>query len=205
MPSDAATKELFDSDPAGWAALLGVTAPPESIRRRDSELPTTAAADRVLRIDTDPPYILDVEFQSTRDPGVPRQLLRYLAALHDKYHLPVRSVLVVLAPPADAEAYTGEYAVESGGRRVAEFRYEVVRVWELPHDRLPARPLATLPLAPIAEAPPGEVVRVLKRAAVRLQTETTRGRPRTWSRPWVISCGGGTDPCSPTSSTTSTC
>jgi hypothetical protein len=175
-PYDAAAKELFELDPAGWAALLGVTAPPDRIRLIDSELSTaSAAADKVVWVDADPPFVLDVEFQSGRDPDAPAQLLMYSAVLHRRRKVPVRSVLVVLAPSADSPAYSGEYGMELGGRRVLDFRYDVVKVWELPHAALLAGPLATLPLAPVADVPAADAEGVFRRAADRLRAEADPG------------------------------
>ncbi|HEY2909417.1 MAG TPA: hypothetical protein VGI99_04185, partial [Gemmataceae bacterium] len=67
-PYDAAGKELLQSDPVGWAALLGIVRPPERIELRDSELSTiTAAADKVLLIKDEPNWMLNVEFLSWPD------------------------------------------------------------------------------------------------------------------------------------------
>ena len=66
-----------------------------------------------------------------------------------RHGLPVWSVLVLLRPAADGPELTGEYEQEVPGRgRNLWFRYDVVRVWELPPDRL----LAAGPAAPAAGA-----------------------------------------------------
>lgn len=172
-PYDAAGKELLETDPAGWAAFLGAARPPGRVRLLESELSAvTAAADKVLRVDDDPPWLLDVEFQSGRNPGAPRQLLKYNALLHDRHALPVVSVLVVLAESADAAAYTGRYVVTPPLGPAWEFGYTVVRVWRLPADALLAGPIGLLPLAPVAAVARDRVPDVVREVHERLSGET---------------------------------
>lgn len=149
---DATGKHLLEADPAGWAALLGIVRPPSKVTITDSELSTvSAAADKVLRIEDDPPWILDVEFQSWSDTGAPRQLLMYNALLHEKHKLPVASVLVVLAPKADSSAYTGAYSHAPPFGSSWEFRYSVVKLWQMPVAPFLSGTLNLLPLAPMAD------------------------------------------------------
>jgi predicted transposase YdaD len=177
-PFDAVSKELLQLDPAGWAAFLGVVRPADRVVLRDSELSTvTAAADKVLVIEDDPPWIIDVEFQSSREPSVPRQLLKYNALLHDRHKLPVASVLVVLTREADSPVYSGRYSVAPPLGPRWEFGYTVMRVWEVPAEALLNGPLALTPLAPVANAGreelPGLVRRVSERAGRECDPETS--------------------------------
>ena len=60
-PYDAAAKELLETDPAAWAALLGAARPPELVSIIDSDLSTiTAAADKVIRVADDVPWLLHI-------------------------------------------------------------------------------------------------------------------------------------------------
>ena len=177
-PFDAVSKELLQLDPAGWAAFLGVVRPADRVVLRDSELSTvTAAADKVLVIEDDPPWIIDVEFQSSRELSVPRQLLKYSALLHDRHRVPVASVLVLLHREADSPAYSGRYPVAPPFGPAWEFGYTVMRVWEVPAEALLNGPLALTPLAPIARATreelPGLVRQVSERAARESDSETS--------------------------------
>jgi predicted transposase YdaD len=172
-PYDATAKELLQTDPVGWAALLGVARPPDRVKLIESELSTvTAAADKVIRIEDDPPWLLDVEFQSWRDPAVPRQLLKYNAPLHEKYKLPVASVLVVLAEVASSPAYSGRYPVAAPLGPAWEFGYTVVRVWELDPGPLLSGPLALAPLAPVANLPVTEAADAVLGVSRRASRET---------------------------------
>src|SRR5262249_12505710 len=77
-PSDRAAKELLETDPAAWAAFLGAIRPPELVSIIDSDLSTiSAAADKVIRVADEVPWLLHIEFQSGRDPSLPRRLLKY--------------------------------------------------------------------------------------------------------------------------------
>jgi hypothetical protein len=65
---DAGTKYLVENRLADWLPLCGrtVTAQFELI---SADLSTvTAAADRVLRVDEEPPWLFQLELQSGRDP-----------------------------------------------------------------------------------------------------------------------------------------
>jgi predicted transposase YdaD len=172
-PYDATAKELLQTDPAGWAAFLGIARPPDRVKLIESELSTvTAAADKVIRIEDDPPWLLDVEFQSWRDPSAPRQLLKYNALLHEKYKLPAASVLVVLAEVAYTPAYSGRYPVAAPFGPAWEFGYTVVRVWELDPGRLLSGPLALAPLAPVSNLPVTEAADVVLEVSRRASRET---------------------------------
>lgn len=176
-PYDATGKELLETDPAGWAAFLGAPRPAGRVRVIDSDLATvTAAADKVLWIDDPSPWILHVEFQSAWDGWLPRRVLAHNAVLAEKYEVPVASVVVLLAPRAEANAITGRYAVAPPVGPAWEFAYLVVRVWELPPDRCLNGPLALAPFAPVADVPPADVPPadvpgVLLRVAARVRNE----------------------------------
>jgi hypothetical protein len=175
-PYDAAGKELLELDPAAWAGFVGVVRPPARVRLTDSDLSAvTAAADKVVVIADETPWILDIEFQSWRDPTAPRQLLKYNGLLHDRHACPVASVLVVLAESADTAAYSGRYALRPPFGPAWEFGYTVVRVWETAADALLTGPLALTPLAPVADVPLSDVPGVLRRLTDRLSGESDPG------------------------------
>jgi hypothetical protein len=86
--------------------------------------------------------------------------------------LPVLSVVVLLRPAVDGPELTGEYerAVPGWGRSLW-FRYKVIRVWELPPDRLLAAGLPVLPLAPVSRVPDERLPEILTAVAERLRDE----------------------------------
>lgn len=138
-PYDATAKDLLELDPAAWARFVGADAP-AGVELIDSELSTiTAAADKVVRVLGDEPWILDIEFQSWRDPNAPRQLLKYNALLHEKHKRPVASVLVVLAEEMCLPAYSGALTFQPPFGPAWEFRYTVVRGRRRRRNCCPAR------------------------------------------------------------------
>ena len=182
-PYDATGKGLFETDPAGWAAFMGVIRPPGKIRLADSDLSAvTAAADKVVWVEDAPPWVLHVEFQSGRDPSISRRMMKYNALLHDRHAAAVATVLVLLTPEADAPNLSGRYEVKPPFGPGNSFGYTVVRVWELPPEQFAEGPLALLPLAPVSAVAASEVHGVLLRAANRLRTEAD---PATSKRLWT--------------------
>ena len=89
-----------------------------------------------------------------------------------KHGLPVWSVVILLRPAADGPELTGEYEREVPGRgKNLWFRYDVVRVWELPPDRLLTGGLPLLPLVPVSNVAPERLSDVVTAVAERLRDE----------------------------------
>jgi predicted transposase YdaD len=175
-PYDATMRQLFDPEPAAWAEFLGFPVPdPSQVEVIDSNLSTiTADADKLLRIGGPEPFLLHPEFLSGRDTGYPAQAHWYNTLASRKHALPVWSVVILLRPAADGPELTGEYEREVPGRgKNLRFRYEVVRIWELPPQRVLAAGLPVLPLAPVSAVPEGRLPGVLMAVAERLRDEAT--------------------------------
>jgi hypothetical protein len=77
-----------------------------------------------------------------------------------RHGLRVRSVLVLLRPEADGPAVTCNvrHVLPEDDDYYLDFRYHVVRIWEVPAEQLLAGGLGILPLAPIAAVQPEIVV-----------------------------------------------
>jgi predicted transposase YdaD len=81
-------------------------------------------------------------------------------------------VVVLLRPAADGPELTGEYEQQFPGRgRNVWFRYDVVRLWELPPERLLQAGLPLLPLAPVSDVTSQRLPAVLTAVAERLRDE----------------------------------
>jgi hypothetical protein len=91
-----------------------------------------------------------------------------------RHGLPVQTICVLLRPAADGEAMTGtlEHELPDGTKHLV-FRYNVVRVWELPAAQILERDLATLPLAPITQVAEQELPSVIRRMGERIEREAT--------------------------------
>ena len=149
-PYDAATKDLIETDPAGWVSFLGGTASPESVRLVDADLSSvTASADKIIRVEEPEPWLLHLELQASRDSSLARRMLRYNALLHERHLLPVASVAVLLRSSANDLQLRGELSIRPAIGRGWSFRYDVVRVWELSPDVFLNGPIGLIPLAPL--------------------------------------------------------
>ena len=101
-PYDPTLKALVEIEPEAWPALLGRPTGPTAVI--DADIATVSgAADKVLRVSAEPPYLLHLEFVSGHDaPALPRKLHVRNALLEDRHDLPVRSGVVLLRPEADS-------------------------------------------------------------------------------------------------------
>src|SRR5260370_27501027 len=75
--------------------------------------------------------IVDLNFQSGPDPALAARLHLYNAAFHLRYRVPVRSVLILLRPKAEAGDLTGNLAYVGRGKPAA-FQDDVGRMWQQP-------------------------------------------------------------------------
>ena len=167
MAFDPAMKELFEETPAAWPWLVG--APARDVEVIDSDIATiTGAADKVLRVRAEPPWIHHVEFQAGADASLPQRGNVYNAILEQRHGLPVRSSFILLSRKANLAVINGKYECHLPGhdRPYRVFEYDVFRVWEQPLELFLSGSLSLLPLAPIsamAEVKVEEVIEEMKR------------------------------------------
>ena len=112
--------------------------------------------------------IADLNFQSSQDAGLPERVLLYNAALHFRYRVPVRSVIILLRPTADHIGITGRhfYAVPGQNGKL-QFEYEVIRLWELSVQQMLLAGPGVLPLAMLCQLPEGVPVEEALAGVVR--------------------------------------
>jgi hypothetical protein len=171
-PYDASTKYLFQVRLADWLPLIGraVSAPVELV---DADLSTvTAAADRLLLVYEDPPWIFHVELQSSHAAKLPANIHVYNALAARQHGVLVRSLALLLRSDADGPEVTGLF--EQGFSEEPPylvFRYQVVRVWQLPVEMLLKGGLGLLPLAPISAVGEAELPAVIRRMEERIDRE----------------------------------
>jgi hypothetical protein len=129
----------------------------------------------VLLVEGPAPYLLHIEFQSWRDPMLPRRLLWYNALIDYKHQIPVQTVAVLLRREADVPSIDGHLTLtQPDGRDYLDFRCLVVRVWELPVESLLTGPLGTVPLALVSDVPEDRLSDVLRRVGERINAEVDR-------------------------------
>src|SRR5687768_4702170 len=109
-PFDATTKELLESDPAGWVTFLGHPTDARDANLIDADVSTvTSDADKVIRVATPSPWLLHIELQASRDDSLPWRLLQYNAILQQRHRVPVATTVVLLRAAANASNLTGAW------------------------------------------------------------------------------------------------
>ena len=154
-PFDVTLKELVAGYPDDFEGEFGLpTGAP--VRVLNVDLSTiTAATDVALGFGEPLREIVDLNFQSGPDTTLPARLLLYNAALHLRYGVPIRSLVVLLRPKANVKRLSGKLGYTSGGSRV-EFDYETIRLWRQPVEPFLQGGVGLLPLATLCELPKGE-------------------------------------------------
>jgi hypothetical protein len=91
--------------------------------------------------------IFDLNFQSGCDPFVDRRVHLYNAVFGHRYHVEVRSLLILLRPKADHPNLTGKLSYGKGDTSV-KFRYKIIRMWQRPvQTKLPSALLGSRSVA----------------------------------------------------------
>jgi hypothetical protein len=189
-PFDATLKELVTCYPVDWLAQLGVpvTAPPEVV---DADLSTvTAAADTLLKVGE---TIVHIDIESGPDDNLARRMLLYNVLAHHHTGLPVHSVVVLLrsnavgSGPPEGVQYAPQPA-----RGELLFRFETVRVWELPAEDLLRAGIGFLPLAVLGKPPTGQtrsqaLARVVERISERAEREAKTDAGKLLTAAYILS------------------
>jgi predicted transposase YdaD len=170
-PFDAANKYILDHFPADWIALAGL--PPGTVTQiADADLSSVSrAADKLVRVEAPEPYAAHIEFQSGPDARFDSRILVYNVLAEDSLGLRVLSVAFLLRPEALTAQTTGKVSRRAGADHSLEFRYKLVKVWELPVETLLAADLGTLPLAPISAVKETELPGVIEAMKRRFDAE----------------------------------
>lgn len=188
-PFDAALKELIEKRPADWLAFFGApaTAP---VRTIDADVSTVSAAtDKLFLIEADPAWLLHVEFQSSPRTGLIERLQWYNTLVRYRHSLPVRSIVVLLRPSADSPHYSGTWQDRwPDGTSYLDFRYQTVRLWQLPEAAVLQGGVGVLPLAALADVPEDRLPEVVRRVAERLKQEVPgqREAAELWTQTFVL-------------------
>jgi predicted transposase YdaD len=178
---DATTKYAFDLHPRPWLALAGLPVPPTDagVTVVDTTLSTVSmTADKLVRVDDGvSPYLAHVEFQTSRDVDFNRRMLRYNVWAGDTYGLPVRSVAYLFRSQV-GRGSVGRVYERHDDQSLLEFRFRVIRLWELPVEPLLTGPMGTLPLAVLSSVDDAAVPAVAERVRRRFDAELPRAEAR---------------------------
>src|SRR5262245_21174726 len=187
-PFDVVLKTLVEAGPQSWPAVVGLPTGPVTGPYADVSA-ISGAADKVLRVDAEPRYLLHLDFYAGHDTAyAPKKLRWYNAVLDARHGLLVHSVVVVLRPESDSPQLTGELV-----RRFPErpphvvFRYDVVRVWQTPVETFLGGSLGLLPLAPVSAVSQAELPGVIEQMKQRLSGRKARALAgELWASTFVL-------------------
>lgn len=185
---DVSIKHAISTFPQHWAEFVGVQrgAP---IRVVDTDVSTiTGIADKVLLVEGARPFVLHLEPHGYYDQWLDDRVHMYNVLLRRRHGMFVHSVVIALNREAWGAANAGRVAAESplGTCRI-DFAYEVIKVWELPAERILTGGVGVLPLAPIADVPESELPQVIGRMAGRFDRELPRPEAAEfWTATYVL-------------------
>src|SRR5437667_10348304 len=113
-PFDATLKEILGQAPGDLRQAFGLPAI-EPVLALNVDLSTiSAATDVAIGFGEPLQEIVDINFQSGRDSQVGGRIHLYNAAFYHRFHVPVRTVLVLLRREADHPGLTGQLHYQSG-------------------------------------------------------------------------------------------
>jgi hypothetical protein len=187
-PFDVVLKVMVEAGPEGWPAVLHLPRGRSTVIDADVAA-ISGAADKVLRIEAQPPYVLHLEFFAGHDTArAAVKLLWYNAVLDQRHDLPVRSVAVLLRPEADSPQLTGELVRGlSDHLPHVVFRYDVLRVWQQPPETFLTGSLGLLPLAPVSAVTAEQLPSVIEQMKHRLSQRRARALAgELWTATWVL-------------------
>lgn len=125
--------DLFGND---WVPfiLAQIGLPPDTKAvPLDTNLPAVSLeADRIFRVETTPPFLLHLEFESSRPPGRPSRFLKYNLLATEREDIPTRTVVVLLRIEAQTPDVNGHHKrTLPNGIEYLQFRYDVIRLWQI--------------------------------------------------------------------------
>jgi predicted transposase YdaD len=188
-PFDPTLKTLVETTPEAWPVVVGQTPGPTEVVDADVALTVSGAADKVLRVGADAPYLLHLDFQSGHDSAELPPLLHVRnAVLGHRHGLLVHSVAVLLRPEADSPALTGKLQRAFPGKMpYLIFEYQVFRVWEKPPALFLSGGPGLLPLAPVSAVTTAELPGIIQQMEAALSRRSMRGRaPDVWAAAYVL-------------------
>jgi predicted transposase YdaD len=187
QPFDITLKHILESHPADCLRLVGL---PTGARIDviDADLATvSAAADKVFRVNDKLPWLMHFELQVGYDADLPRRMLRYNVLLNSRHGLPVRSVGILLRSRADGPEMTGMVRLTLADEQYLEFKYRVVRVWQMSAEAILSGGVGTLPLAPLTNVSRPDTPAVIRRMEERIRAEVSPSEAATlWTATWVL-------------------
>lgn len=183
FPFDASSKFFISLGLRDWLTLIGRPTNAEVVEL-DTDLSTVStAADKVIRVNDADPSIEHIEVQANHDGDLPIRVCRYGILLLYENRIPINSTVVLLRPAADGPELTGLYEARAkDGSLYLQYRYHVIRLWEIPANSLLNAGIGVLPLAPLGKLELDELPEILREVRVRMERQLP---PSSWDDYWA--------------------
>jgi predicted transposase YdaD len=185
---DVSLKHAIAEFPQDWAEFLRVPSG-VPVQVVDADVSAVAnVADKALLVRGDPEYIVHVEPHGWYDENLDVRMLGYNALMSRRYGVFVHSVVLLLDRRAWGPANKGCVVAESplGDCRI-DFRYQVIKAWELPVQQVLAAGVGVLPLAPIAIVSKDDLPQVVEQMEKRFNAELPRTEAaEMWTATFVL-------------------
>jgi predicted transposase YdaD len=183
----AEAKELIWDDPAVCLDQWGI-GPPGPVVIIESGITTlTAAADKVIRVEGQAPYLVNLELQSSYDADLLETTWWRQAALFHRHRLPVVTVLILLRREANAPAVTGCFEIRlPDGWLTNQYDYRVVRLWQEDPELYMAGGVNLVPLAPLTNVAEDALPGLVQRMADRINAEPEPRAAMLWTATYLL-------------------
>ncbi len=172
-PFDSTLKQIIDRYCGDWTGFVCEQAGlPAGTRAEplDADLSTVSPqSDKLFRVEPPAGGLIHLELQASWSGEQPGQLHLYNTLAEYRYGAPVRSLLLLLRPEAEATAATGLLTRRDERGEYLRFRYGVIRLWELPSEPLLAGPPGLLPLSLLTDDAKPRLPELIRRVDERLQ------------------------------------
>jgi predicted transposase YdaD len=184
---DVSTKELIWDDPAACLGRWGI-GPPGTVVIIESEITTlTAAADKVIKVEGQAPYLVNLELQSGYDADLVETTWWRQAALFHRHRLPVVTVVILLRRQANAPALTGRFEIHApDGWLTNQYNYRVVRVWQEDSEPYMTGAVNLVPLAPLTNVAEDALPGLVQRMADRINAEPEPRAAMLWTATYLL-------------------
>lgn len=185
---DVSMKHAMAEFPQDWAELVGVRKV-TPVRIVDSDVSTVATlADKVIEVLGAKPFVLHLEPQAYYDKSLDIRMFEANGRLTKRHEQFVHTCVLVLDRRAWGRGNSGRYHGKSslGGCRV-DFQYDILKVWELPVQKVLTAGIGLLPLAPVCNVPRDGVPEVVRRMSERFSAEVPRAvESELWTATFVL-------------------
>lgn len=175
---NAAFKHLIDAFADDWGAFLcrqlGL---PDGCRAEpvEADLSTVSPqADKLFHVVGPVDEYIHLELESAWAGDIADRMLVYNVLATARYGRPVRSVVILLRREANAAGLDGELVpADAQGREYLRFRYDLVRLWEMPAEAFFGGPIGTVALGLLTDEAQRDLVQRLEQVNARAQSEAS--------------------------------